>query len=144
VITRVAASHIRVGTFQFFAARRDVEAVRAGLADYAIARHYPHLDRAPAAAISHLLDGVMERQAAARRAVDAVGFIHGVMNTDNMAISGETIDFRPLRLHGRLRSGRPSSAPSTNSAATPSAGQPAAHRAVEPRAPRRDAAAVPP
>ncbi len=93
VLTRVAASHIRVGTFQFFAARSDVEGVRT-LADYAIARHYPSAAGAenPYRA---LLDGVIGRQAELISQWVLVGFIHGVMNTDNTAISGETIDYGP-------------------------------------------------
>ena len=90
VLTRVAASHIRVGTFQFFAARGDAEAVRT-LADYAIARHYPDL----AGDYRGFLDAVIARQAELVARWLQVGFIHGVMNTDNMAISGETIDYGP-------------------------------------------------
>ena len=93
VLARIAASHIRVGTFQFFAARGDQEKVKA-LADYAIARHFPDLARAdnpyPA-----FLDAVIARQAALVAEWMGLGFIHGVMNTDNMAISGETIDYGP-------------------------------------------------
>jgi uncharacterized protein YdiU (UPF0061 family) len=93
VLTRVAASHIRVGTFQFFAARRDTEAVRL-LADHAIARHYPDAAQAenPYRA---LFEGVLARQADLVARWMLVGFIHGVMNTDNTAISGETIDYGP-------------------------------------------------
>ena len=93
VLTRVAASHIRIGTFQYFAARGDLDGVRA-LADYAIARHYPASADAenPYRA---LLENVIERQAELMARWLLVGFIHGVMNTDNMAISGETIDFGP-------------------------------------------------
>jgi Uncharacterized conserved protein len=93
VLTRVAASHIRVGTFQYFAARGDVEAIR-HLADHVIARHYPEAaeDAQPYAA---LLGAVAERQASLVARWMHVGFIHGVMNTDNMAISGETIDYGP-------------------------------------------------
>ncbi|NLS19754.1 YdiU family protein [Rhizobium sp. P40RR-XXII] len=93
VFTRVAASHIRVGTFQFFAARGDTESVRT-LADHVISRHYPEIrDRAnPYLA---LLEAVAERQASLIARWLHVGFIHGVMNTDNMTISGETIDFGP-------------------------------------------------
>jgi uncharacterized protein YdiU (UPF0061 family) len=93
VFTRVAASHMRVGTFQYFAARQDTEALRA-LADYAIARHYP--DAADAwHPYRALLDGVVARQAALIARWMMVGFIHGVMNTDNTSISGETIDYGP-------------------------------------------------
>jgi uncharacterized protein YdiU (UPF0061 family) len=93
VLTRVAASHIRVGTFQYFAARGDTEAIRT-LADYAIARHYPEaaLAEQPFRA---LLDGVIARQARLVARWMLLGFIHGVMNTDNTSISGETIDYGP-------------------------------------------------
>ena len=93
VLARVAASHVRVGTFQYFAARGDVEGVRA-LADYVIGRHYP--DAAQAAnRYRALLDAVIARQASLVARWLGVGFIHGVMNTDNCSISGETIDFGP-------------------------------------------------
>src|SRR5258707_221043 len=93
VLTRVAASHIRVGTFQFFAARGDTDGVRQ-LADHAINRHYP--DAAKAERPYHaLLAGVMARQADLVARWLLVGFIHGVMNTDNSSISGETIDYGP-------------------------------------------------
>jgi serine/tyrosine/threonine adenylyltransferase len=93
VLTRVAASHVRVGTFQFFAAQGNEQAIRE-LLDYVIARHYPHVrdDAVPALA---LLKAVSERQASLIVDWMRVGFIHGVMNTDNMAISGETIDYGP-------------------------------------------------
>jgi serine/tyrosine/threonine adenylyltransferase len=93
VLTRVASSQVRVGTFQFFAARGDVDGVRA-LADHVIARHDP---QAPDAANPYraLLDGVIARQAALIAQWLNVGFIHGVMNTDNMTISGEAIDYGP-------------------------------------------------
>jgi uncharacterized protein YdiU (UPF0061 family) len=93
VLTRVAASHIRVGTFQFYAARGDVESVRK-LALYTIARHDPALVTTPQAFLA-LLQNVSERQAALVAQWMNVGFIHGVMNTDNMTISGETIDYGP-------------------------------------------------
>lgn len=89
VLTRVAASHLRVGTFQYFAARRDVEGLRA-LYDYTVARHYPKAE-GPA----HLLAEVIRAQARLVAGWLSVGFIHGVMNTDNTAISGETIDYGP-------------------------------------------------
>jgi uncharacterized protein YdiU (UPF0061 family) len=93
VLTRVAASHIRVGTFQYFAARGDTEAVRR-LADHVIERHYPEL--AGAARPYHaLLEAVVGRQAALVARWLHVGFIHGVMNTDNTSIAGETIDYGP-------------------------------------------------
>jgi uncharacterized protein YdiU (UPF0061 family) len=93
VLTRVAASHIRVGTFQFHAARGDAESVRK-LAEYTIARHDPALAGAPQRFLG-LLTNVAERQAALIAQWMNVGFIHGVMNTDNMTISGETIDYGP-------------------------------------------------
>ncbi|MBO1073310.1 protein adenylyltransferase SelO [Roseomonas marmotae] len=93
VLTRVAASHLRVGTFQYFAVRGDVDGLRV-LADYAIARHYPGLagHERPYRA---LLEGVVARQAELVAGWLMVGFIHGVMNTDNTSISGETIDYGP-------------------------------------------------
>jgi len=93
VLARVAASHIRVGTFQFFAARGEVAQVRA-LADYTIARHYPEVAGAENPYVA-LFDAVVGRQAALIARWMGVGFIHGVMNTDNMALSGETIDYGP-------------------------------------------------
>ena len=93
VLTRVAASHIRVGTFQYFAARGDTEGVRT-LADHAIARHYPEAARAEHPYLA-LLDGVVARQAELVAQWLLVGFIHGVMNTDNCSIAGETIDYGP-------------------------------------------------
>ena len=93
VLTRVAASHIRVGTFQYFAAREDVEGVRL-LADHVIARHYPEA-REATNPYRALLDGVIAAQAALIPRWLLVGFIHGVMNTDNMAVAGETIDYGP-------------------------------------------------
>ncbi len=93
VLTRVAASHLRVGTFQFFAARGDTERLRQ-LADYTIARHDPALAGTPGRPLA-LLQAVAERQAALLAQWMNVGFIHGVMNTDNMALSGETIDYGP-------------------------------------------------
>lgn len=93
VLTRVAASHLRVGTFQYFAARGELDALRR-LAEYAIARHDPSLVGAPDRYLG-LLRAVAERQATLIAQWMNVGFIHGVMNTDNMAISGETIDYGP-------------------------------------------------
>ena len=93
IVTRVAASHVRVGTFEYFAARGDVAGTKI-LADYVIDRHYPLCahDKSPYLA---LLREVVSRQAALIAGWMNVGFIHGVMNTDNMAVSGETIDFGP-------------------------------------------------
>jgi uncharacterized protein YdiU (UPF0061 family) len=93
VLTRVAQSHIRVGTFQFFAARRDVEAIRV-LADHVIARLYPAASGADRPYLA-LLGAVIDRQAELVARWQLVGFIHGVMNTDNMSIAGETIDYGP-------------------------------------------------
>ena len=93
VLTRIAQSHVRVGTFQFFAARGDEEALRV-LADHVIARHYPaatEVERPYRA----LLDAVIDRQADLVARWLLIGFIHGVMNTDNMSIAGETIDYGP-------------------------------------------------
>lgn len=93
IFVRVASSHIRVGTFEFFAARGDVDAIRQ-LADYAIARHYPQA-RDAANPYRAFLDLVIARQADLIARWLLVGFIHGVMNTDNVAIAGETIDYGP-------------------------------------------------
>ena len=93
VLTRVAASLVRVGTFQYFAARDNSDAVRC-LADFVIDRHYPEA-RDTGKPYLALLRGVAERQALLVARWMQVGFIHGVMNTDNMALSGETIDFGP-------------------------------------------------
>ncbi|MEI4470413.1 protein adenylyltransferase SelO [Frigidibacter sp. MR17.24] len=89
VLLRVAASHIRVGTFQFFHSRRDLEALEL-LAGHVRARHYPGAEGPRG-----LLDAVIAAQAALVAQWMALGFIHGVMNTDNMAVSGETIDYGP-------------------------------------------------
>jgi len=93
VLTRVAASHVRVGTFQYFAARGDQDAVRA-LLEYVIARHYPQAGDAAVPALA-VLEEVARRQAALIAHWMLLGFIHGVMNTDNMSIAGETIDYGP-------------------------------------------------
>jgi uncharacterized protein YdiU (UPF0061 family) len=93
VFTRVAASHLRVGTFQYFFAQGDTEALRT-LAGYAIARHYPEAADA-AQPFRALLDGVIARQARLVAQWMNLGFLHGVMNTDNTSISGETIDYGP-------------------------------------------------
>ncbi|MBN1238008.1 MAG: YdiU family protein [Gammaproteobacteria bacterium] len=93
VLARTAASHIRVGTFEYFAIRRDVAALRL-LTDHAIARHYPEAAQAERPALAFLAS-VAAAQAALIAKWMLVGFIHGVMNTDNTAISGETIDYGP-------------------------------------------------
>ncbi len=109
VLTRVAASHIRVGTMQWAAAHDDQasamgapgnnEALRA-LADYTMARHYPELADSPAPHLA-LFEAILERQASLIARWQLVGFIHGVMNTDNMALSGETIDYGPCAFMDR-------------------------------------------
>lgn len=93
VFTRVASSHIRVGTFQYYSARKDIEGLRV-LADYVIARHYPEAadSSSPYAA---LIESVARAQADLIAQWMSLGFIHGVMNTDNMTVSGETIDYGP-------------------------------------------------
>ncbi len=89
ILTRVASSHVRVGTFQYFYARQDVDALRA-LADHVASRHYPGASDA-----FHLLDSVVSAQARLIAQWMGLGFVHGVMNTDNMAVGGETIDYGP-------------------------------------------------
>ena len=93
VLTRVASSHIRVGTFQYFAARKDYDALRL-LTDHVIARHYPQIAAHPTPALA-LVERVVAAQADLVARWLGVGFIHGVMNTDNMTLSGETIDYGP-------------------------------------------------
>jgi len=93
ILTRVAASHVRVGTFQYCAARADREALRA-LLEYCIARHYPQAREASVPALA-LLAQVTQRQVALLADWMLLGFIHGVMNTDNMSIAGETLDYGP-------------------------------------------------
>jgi uncharacterized protein YdiU (UPF0061 family) len=90
VLTRVASSHIRVGTFEWAAANRNVEALRA-LAEHTRQRHYPEVENHPVA----LYEAILERQATLIARWMLTGFVHGVMNTDNMALSGETIDYGP-------------------------------------------------
>jgi len=95
VLTRVASSHLRVGTFQYFAARGDEEAIRL-LADLAIERHYPDLAALPPETrYLALVEAVQARQARLVAGWMGLGFIHGVMNTDNTSIAGETIDYGP-------------------------------------------------
>lgn len=99
ILVRVAASHIRVGTFEYVAARRDQASLKA-LADFAIQRHYPEIEDAPGK-YRDFLRAVIDRQAALIAKWQAVGFIHGVMNTDNMSIAGETIDYGPCAFMNR-------------------------------------------
>ncbi|EJW15286.1 YdiU family protein [Paenibacillus alvei] len=93
ILTRVAASHLRVGTFQYASNWCGIEDLRA-LADYTLQRHYPEADGSENRYLA-LLQAVIKRQASLIAKWQLVGFIHGVMNTDNMAISGETIDYGP-------------------------------------------------
>lgn len=93
VLTRVASSHIRIGTFEYFASRNDIEGLKR-LTDYAIDRHYPEVKHSREQ-IEGLISAVAQRWAYLVAKWMSLGFIHGVMNTDNMAISGETIDFGP-------------------------------------------------
>lgn len=93
VLTRVASSHLRIGTFQWAAAHRDEAALRA-LCDYTIGRHYPDAAHASNPALA-LFEAIVSRQAALIAQWQLVGFVHGVMNTDNMSLAGETIDYGP-------------------------------------------------
>jgi uncharacterized protein YdiU (UPF0061 family) len=93
VLARVARSHIRFGTFQFFASRQDIEGLSV-LVDHSLARHYPEAAGSDKPALA-LLESVVAQQARLVARWQLVGFIHGVMNTDNMLISGETIDYGP-------------------------------------------------
>lgn len=93
VLARVASSHIRVGTFQFFAARQDIEALQV-LAEYTISRHYPACAETENPVLA-LLEAVVQAQAQLVAKWMLIGFIHGVMNTDNMSVAGETIDYGP-------------------------------------------------
>lgn len=99
VLTRVAASHIRVGTFEYAAALGNADLLRA-LTEYTLARHYPTALGAENPALA-LLDAVVARQAELISRWMLVGFVHGVMNTDNMALSGETIDYGPCAFMDR-------------------------------------------
>ena len=101
ILTRVASSHLRVGTFQFFAARHDTEKVKK-LADYSINRHYRELADSENKYLE-LLKAVMRKQAQLVAKWMSVGFVHGVMNTDNMTISGETIDYGPCAFIDQYR-----------------------------------------
>ena len=97
IVTRVASSHIRIGSFQFASARDDHEALER-LCDYAIERHYPELLEQRENRYEAFLDRVIERQVTLVVEWMRVGFIHGVMNTDNTAVSGETIDYGPCAM----------------------------------------------
>ncbi|GLP97585.1 protein adenylyltransferase SelO [Paraferrimonas sedimenticola] len=99
IVTRLMASHLRVGSFQYAANQLGPEATKR-LLDYAIARHYPHIDPNDAQAPLLFLQAVAEKQRQLIKAWMRVGFIHGVMNTDNCAISGDTIDYGPCAMLG--------------------------------------------
>ncbi|MCZ4261147.1 YdiU family protein [Limimaricola sp. G21655-S1] len=100
VLTRVAQSHIRVGTFQILTARGDLEGLRA-LADHAMARHYPE-----AGSVPEMLAQMVARQADLIAQWMSLGFIHGVMNTDNCSVAGETIDYGPCAFMDAYHPGR--------------------------------------
>jgi len=104
VLARVAQSHIRIGTFQFFAAQRDSEALKT-LIGHVIQRHYPQAAE-NANPVRALLDGIVARQASLVAQWQALGFIHGVMNTDNTLLSGETIDYGPCAFMDDFDPGR--------------------------------------
>ena len=123
MLTRVAASHIRVGTIQWAAAHQDREAL-AGAGRLHAARDITPSSRRRREPYVALFDAILERQAALIARWQLVGFIHGVMNTDNMALSGETIDYGPCAFMDALRSRRPCSARSITAAATPTRNQP--------------------
>jgi len=99
VVTRIASSHLRIGTFQYFAARGDHESVKT-LCNYTIARHYPELQEEGSNQYIALIDQVFERQVQLVVEWMRVGFIHGVMNTDNTSLCGETIDYGPCAMMG--------------------------------------------
>jgi uncharacterized protein YdiU (UPF0061 family) len=99
VLTRIASSHLRVGTFEYIAARQNHQALEK-LCDYAIKRHHPDLEQGDGEGILLFFDRVMERQINLVVEWLRVGFIHGVMNTDNTAISGETLDYGPCAMMG--------------------------------------------
>lgn len=104
IVTRVASSHIRVGTFQYFAAKGDLESLST-LIDYTIKRHFSHIDINATDKIEQFLVCAIDKQIELIVAWMRVGFIHGVMNTDNTAISGETIDFGPCAMMSHYHSG---------------------------------------
>jgi uncharacterized protein YdiU (UPF0061 family) len=93
ILTRVAQSHVRIGTFEYFGNRGDIDGVRV-LADYMIARHYPEAAKADNPTLA-FFEAVIQHVAELVASWQSIGFIHGVMNTDNMSIAGETIDYGP-------------------------------------------------
>jgi uncharacterized protein YdiU (UPF0061 family) len=104
IVARVARGHIRVGTFQFFAARGDDDAIVA-LIDHVIERHYPELMNTPNKALA-LLEAVIDKQASLVAHWQSLGFIHGVMNTDNCSVSGHTIDYGPCAFMDTFEAGK--------------------------------------
>lgn len=104
VVTRVASSHIRVGTFQYFAINKDLTSLQA-LVEYTTARHFPEIDRSTESLSLQFLQTAIKQQMNLIVEWMRVGFIHGVMNTDNVAISGETIDFGPCAMMGAYHPG---------------------------------------
>jgi uncharacterized protein YdiU (UPF0061 family) len=104
VLARVAQSHIRIGTFQFFSSRQDHDALKT-LIDHVIQRHYPQAAQADNP-VRAMLDGVVARQASLIARWQSLGFIHGVMNTDNMLLSGETIDYGPCAFMDEFEPGK--------------------------------------
>ncbi|HMY18271.1 MAG TPA: YdiU family protein [Polyangium sp.] len=104
ILTRIASSHLRIGTFQYFAVRKDNDAIRT-LADYALKRHYPDLPVTEGPGLT-LLDAVMAAQINLVATWLSIGFVHGVMNTDNSSIAGETIDYGPCAFLDAYHPGR--------------------------------------
>jgi len=104
VVTRVASSHIRVGTFQYFAIHKDLDSLQA-LVDYTTSRHFPEIDPESQDKTLQFLQAAIDKQIQLVIEWMRVGFIHGVMNTDNVAISGETIDFGPCAMMGAYHPG---------------------------------------
>ena len=139
VLARVASSHVRVGTFQYFAARGDAEAVRL-LADYVLTRNYPELLDTEQPYLA-LLEGIVARQAELVARWLLVGFIHGVMNTDNMSVAGETIDYGPCAFMDAYDPGTVFS--SIDRIRPLCLREPADDRALEPHPARRDVPAHP-
>ena len=133
VLTRIAASHIRVGTFELFSALGDVQALKT-LAAYTLLRHFPERSNHPKPGKA-LLEAVIERQSALVAQWMRVGFVHGVLNTDNVAVSGEPSITAPAP-SSMPTTQRPSSAPLTDKAATPSVTNPRSPLGTSPVSPR--------
>lgn len=104
VLARVAKSHLRIGTIQYFAARNDLKSLKV-LVDYVIKRHYPE-SASSASPVLAMLNGIIQKQAELIAQWQALGFIHGVMNTDNMLLSGETIDYGPCAFLDEFEPGK--------------------------------------